>query len=237
MWIIFQISFFLILYTYALKTDFITSKLGLIAVLIPYALIIIFVLSSYFINNKNLKTYSFLFRRGTSSILYRYSLIYLYILVTLLPISVTNYANFDYPDSLNKITIPITLADLSTENLNITEKITSFEMFNGTFVAKHYNYSSFDSSSELSIGYSVFTSPYKLIINKYLELALDFQHFSPYSKMDPTSWEANSVYICKLSHGERIIVAYDNIILEFTSDSSLNTENIKLIRTKLDLNN
>lgn len=235
-WIIFQISFFLIIYVYSLKTNFITSKLGLIALLIPFAFIIIFVLSSYFINNKNLKTNSYLFRRGYSS-LYRYSLIYIYILVILIPISVTNYANSDYPDSLNKITLPITLADISTENLNITEKITSYEMFNGTFIAKHYSYSSYDSSSESSIAYSVFTSPYKLIINKYLELALNFQNSFSYSKMDPTSWDANSVYICKLSHGERIIVSYDNIILEFTSDSSLNKENIELIRNKLDLNN
>lgn len=237
MWFIFQISFFLILYTYGLKTNFITSKLGLIAVFIPFALIIIFVCFPFFMNNKNLKTSSFLFRRGTSSTLFSFSLIYIYLLVILIPISVTNYANIDYPDSLNKVTIPITLADISTENLNITEKITSFEMLNGTFIAKYYSYSSFDSSSESSIAYSVYTSPYKLIINKYLELALDFQSFSPYLKMDSPPWEANSVYICKLSHGERIIVAYDNIILEFTSDSSLNTENIKLIRSKLDLYN
>lgn len=234
-WIIGEICLLLSIYSYSLANNFITSKIGLISILIPLILVIIYIYLSYFRNRRNLKSTSLIFRKSYIYLLYRFSTVT--ICIILLIYSQFQLSNLDQSTLYGNANIPITIADLNTEISTTSENLTSRAKIDETFLAKHCWYYSSDKVTSSGIAYYIFRSPYKFIVNNYLGIAINYDSHLKYTEVDPTPWEANSVYISYINDREVILVAYDNKVLQFFSDSSLNKENIELIRDKLDLNN
>ena len=244
-WIIIQIASFTGIFTYSLINNFVSGKLSLILLLIILIVIIAYFYKYYFKDNLRLKTTKVLFRIGLINIIWRFFIAFIiFFLIGTSFINDPDSANNEIlynNSSFNQNNIPITLADLDTELLHASENSNSSLNLKETIFAKEYSFTSSYHYTSAYIYYTVYTSPYTFILNKYLDEQINGSKYL-YSKVDPKSWDGNTVYTLSYINNENknsnhIIVVYDNKIFNCLSEFSLNEDNIKLIRDKLDLYN
>ena len=242
LWILSQSIIFAIGLTCSIIHDFTYSKLEFTIRLLAPIVITLIINYIYFKRRENSKLRNFGFLIEISKLSYIFFILAFSMnSIIFVNLGIKNIASSVTNDVLSSTVtdIPLTLEDLnleSTDNSNHTIRISE------TFLAQNtdYNDSSYDENNNVNngISYSVFTSPIHCVLDTYLKNATNpFPELS-YTEVEGTVWDANSVYIYK-SNNNRVntIVEYDDKIFEFRSDISLNDDQIKIIRDKLDLYN
>lgn len=242
LWILSQLIIFAIGLSYSIIRDFTYSKLEFTIRLIAPIVMTLIINYIYFKRRENSKSRNFGFLIEISKLSYIFFILAFSInAIIFVNLGMKNIASSVTNDVLSSTVtdIPLTLEDLnleSTDNRHHTIRISE------TFLAQNtdYNDSSYNENNNVNngISYSVFTSPIHSVLDTYLKTATNPYPELSYTEVDGTVWDANSVYIYN-SNNNRIntIVEYNNKIFEFRSDISLNDDQIKIIRDKLDLYN
>ena len=202
-------------------------------------MIIIYVYILYFRNKTQLRSIQIRYRIGGGMLAYYFFIVFIIIFIICAPFfkkaSVEKIPVTDESSSATNKKVPISLDDLAPELQNKFYSSDSNAELNESIMAQNYEYTY--SNHDISIKYSVFSSPYQWIIDKFLQKNLKDVYNTSYKEVNPTIWCANSSYLIQSVYGEFIIIVYDNKILRFQSDIALNDDRIKLIRGKLDLYN
>ena len=228
-WIVAQILIFAVSFTYSTLNNFIPINFVFTIGLISLIMIIIYVYILYFRNKTQLGSTQIRFRIGGAMLAYYFFIIFIFIFIICAPFfkksSVEKIPVTDESSSFTNDKVPISLEDLAPELQNKFYSYNSNAELNESIMAQNYEYT-YD-HHDISIRYSVFSSPYQWIIDKCLQKNLKDVYNTSYKEVDPANWDANSSYLIQSVYGEFIIIVYDNKILRFQSDITLNDDRIK----------
>jgi len=132
--------------------------------------------------------------------------------------------------------IPLTLEDtgIRLQKYRDTDKDVQRTVF--AKCTSYYDTTSEQLSGEQAgITYSVFESPYKFIVDKYVRSKTSGRFNKLYKQGDASQWGANRVFIHAEESYYNIVVVYDDYVFLYRSDKQLTEAMIGTIREKLHL--
>jgi hypothetical protein len=94
------------------------------------------------------------------------------------------------------------------------------------------NYFASIGDKKTGIEYSVFTSSYPWVMNRYLQM-LKSRNYTEYRDIDNAVWGANKAF--HEDNNNRILIVYDKKLMQFKADIAYSQEQISLIRKQLNL--
>jgi hypothetical protein len=225
---------------YSIVQDFNYSKLGFALVIVVILLIFSIIYFVFFKNKNHSRTNNILF-----TIIIIIISFYLFngLILSYFIFNISNNHNTETVSNgistftLTHDQVPLTLEDLGVSIQGYHESTADI---NKTLIAQSYNYSDYYfinniDSIDKKINYSIFTTPYKWILNGYLEKKLNNSFDIIYTETDSSIWGANCAYISTTNNS--YIIVYNAKIVEIKSNIELNNKLIDIIKEKLDLSN
>ena len=225
---------------YSIVQDFNYSKLKFALVIVVILLIFLIIYFVYFKNKNHSRENNIIF-----TILITIISFYLFIGLILyyFIFNISNNPNTETVSNgistftLTHEQVQLTLVDLGISVQGYNESTADI---NKTFIAQSYNYSDYYfinniDSIDKKINYSIFTSPYKWVLNGYLEKKLNNNFGISYTETDSSIWKANCAYFSTTNNS--YIIVFNDKIVEINSNIEINNKFIDIIKEKLDLSN